>query len=291
MRHVDVLHEARVRCGESPLWDPETARIFWVDILTASLFVTDLDTGVTTSTQLPLSTLGAVALSQDGDLVVAADQGFGHWTANGGYEGDQVVLPPGQRMNDAKVAPDGSLWAGSTAMDFTVGAGGLWRTGQPDRAAVSLVRGLVLPNGLGWSPDAASFYLVDSMARLVLTARWDGQLHGPLRVLADLHHLQGIPDGMCVDAEGDLWIAMYGGGALVRLTPNGEVREELSLPTRQPTSCAFVGPRLDQLVVTSAADGLADPHRFFDGSLLRVTGLDTAGVPAARFTTHSTTTA
>ncbi len=137
-----------------------------------------------------------------------------------------------------------------------------------------MLSGLTLPNGLDWSPDDRTFYLVDSMERAILAYDHDpatGTLSRQRRLieLPD-DPAAGLPDGLCVDAEGCLWVAVYDAGRVDRFAPDGERLRTVRLPVSRPTSCAFVGPALDQLWITSAREGLADPGEL-DGSNLLLT--------------------
>jgi sugar lactone lactonase YvrE len=154
-----------------------------------------------------------------------------------------------------------------------------------DWSREQVLDGLTLPNGLAWSPDGRVFYLVDTIAGEVNAFDVVPGTPAPAnrRLLARFPQRTGMPDGMTIDAQGCLWIAMWGGDRLVRLSPEGSVLLEVEMPVRQPSSCAFGGPDLDVLYVTSARDGLDLPERDPAGSVFAVRGLGVRGLPAARF--------
>ena len=150
-----------------------------------------------------------------------------------------------------------------------------------------MLDGLTISNGLGWSPDGATMYLVDSGPRTVSAFAFDADA-GTMsdgRVLVTIDEEVGAPDGMTVDAEGDLWIAVYGGGRVVRYSPDGVLRQTLPVPAVQTTSCAFGGPGLRQLYVTTATEDWSDEQRRADptaGLVYRV-AMDATGRPATAF--------
>ncbi|MFV0426918.1 MAG: SMP-30/gluconolactonase/LRE family protein [Beutenbergiaceae bacterium] len=282
--HVEVAVRARAECGEGPLWDPDANAVHWVDILAGKILTTDYLDGSTSVISYP-QMVGAAAPRAHGGFVGAVASGFVA-ISQAGITQRIDCLPEGIRMNDAKVDPAGRYWAGSCAYDFAEGKGGLWRLDQEWNAEL-ILSSLTQPNGLGWSPDGATFYLVETQARTLHRYHYDA-LGGVLDPSPDLvvgadQFPPGLPDGLAVDSRGHLWITMFGGSAVHEFTPEGELVRTLDIPTLQTTSCMFVGPDLDELWVTSAADGLTadqDPHA---GSIFRVTGLGVAGLPVPRF--------
>ncbi len=165
-------------------------------------------------------------------------------------------------MNDAVCDPLGRFWAGTLADDHHAGGGALYRL-DPDGRTDLVLDGLTIPNGLGWSPDGETMYLVDSGPRLILTFGYDqraGTLSG-MRVLVGVEEGAGAPDGLTVDADGDLWVAIYGGGQVRRYSPTGRLLETLTVPAVQSTSCAFGGADLSTLYVTSATENWSDEQR------------------------------
>jgi sugar lactone lactonase YvrE len=280
---VRLAVRAGARVGEGPVWDPGPERLHWVDILAGAVHTSELTTGSTTSRQLP-TLVGAASPKRTGGFVAAVTEGFAEVSAE--YVVRQHILADGIRMNDAKCDPDGRFWAGSTAMDFAAGQGAL-HVLETDWSTRVVLDGLTQPNGLGWSPDGKTFYLVDSAEREISAFDAAGnQLAGRRRLCSFADG--DVPDGLCVDTEGCLWVALWGGGRLVRIAPDGRMLSTLPVPVVQPSSCAFVGPDLDLLCVTSAREGLelpddAEDGTPYDGSVLIVAGLGVSGVPVAGF--------
>jgi sugar lactone lactonase YvrE len=189
-------------------------------------------------------------------------------------------------MNDAACDPQGRLWAGTLADDHHEGGGALYRLDRTGHTELMLAD-LTISNGLGWSPDGATMYLVDSGPRVVLAFAFDGD-RGTIsnaRVLVTVAEEVGAPDGMTVDAAGDLWVAIYGGGRVNRYSPDGVLREVLSVPAEQTTCCAFAGPDLHWLYVTTGTEGWTDDDRRAAPSAGLVYRLDTdaVGRPAMPF--------
>jgi len=274
----------RAECGEGPVWDAPARVLHWVDIVRGEILRTEPVSGRTTAAVYP-EMVGAVAQRTDGGLVAAVASGFAGFDAAGEVDHRVDCLPDGIRMNDAKVDPRGRFWAGSCAMDFAAGRGGLWML-APDWTATRVLDGLTQPNGLDWSPAHVAFYLVETQARQVLRFAWDagrGTIGSSPSVLIDADAFSAYPDGLCVDARGHLWVAEYGGGAVHEFTASGERVRTIAVPTLQTTSCAFAGPALDELWVTSAAAGIdpsADPDA---GCVFVVRDLGATGIPSTPF--------
>jgi sugar lactone lactonase YvrE len=189
-------------------------------------------------------------------------------------------------MNDAACDPQGRLWAGALADDHHAGGGALYRIDRDGRTATVLT-GLTIPNGLGWSPDGETMYLVDSGPGFVRAFDFDAE-RGTIssgRTLIAIPPEVGAPDGMTVDAEGDLWVAVYGGGRVHRYTAGGELSEVLDVPAAQTTSCAFGGRGLDRLYITTATENwTVDMRRAEPGAgLVYRIDPDATGRPAAPF--------
>lgn len=273
-------------CGEGPVWDPGLSAVHWVDILAGRIHTTTVSgtTPVRTTTlQLP-TLVGAAVPRRDGGFVVAVTEGFAVVGPDQPYEVRADVLNPGTRMNDAKCDPAGRFLAGSTTMDFDPGAGALWALDER-WSPTTVLTGLTLPNGMGWSPDGRTFYLVDTIPRRLFAFDYDLETGTPSRqrLIHEFDEADGMPDGMCVDAEGTLWVAMWGGGRVIRLDADGRRIEVVGTPVAQPSSCAFVGPDLDRLWITSARDGLDLAPDAVDGSVLVLDDPGVRGLAATPF--------
>ncbi|WP_442576501.1 SMP-30/gluconolactonase/LRE family protein [Microbacterium sp. F51-2R] len=282
---VSVAVARRAECGEGPIWNPETSAVHWVDIIKGEMLVTDYATGATRVTAYP-EMVGAVAPRADGGIVAAVASGFVGLDAAGRIDRRADILPDGIRMNDAKTDPAGVFWAGSCEMGFAEGLGGLWRLDENWEPALVL-QNLTLPNGLGWSPDGRVFYLVETQGRQILRFDFDplaSTITSQASVLVDSDAFpDGLPDGLAVDTRGHLWVAVYGGSAVHEFSPHGVRLRTVAVPTAQTTSCAFVGPGLDELWVTSAAAEIDSETDADAGSIFRVEGLGVHGLAIPAF--------
>lgn len=260
---AEPLELGRFQLGEGPFWDHAAARLSWVDIARGELWVANLGTD-----GRPTGAAAAFGRPVAGTLGVAVPGAAGGWTC--GAEGavlllddagavlDRLELEPGTvRMNDGACDPAGRFWVGSKAHDNTPGAGSLFRV-DLDGTATRVVRGLTIANGLGWSPDGTTMYVTDSAQGAIDAYDYDletGAL-GRRRPVVRLPSEGGAPDGLAVDADGHLWVAVWGGRAVHRYAPDGTLRSMVRLGTSHVTSCAFLGPGLTDLVVTTAQDEL-----------------------------------
>jgi sugar lactone lactonase YvrE len=216
--------------------------------------------------------VGAVKPRVDGGLVVNLRDGVGLYDSDGAFRWLRRDPVPGRRANDAAVAPDGSLWTGTMRYDEAPAGGTLTRT-TPDGTATTVLADVAVSNGTGWSPDGRRMYYIDSPTRRidVFDLRPDDPLPVNRRPLAVVEDGAGYPDGLTVDADGCVWVALWDGAAVRRYTPEGVLDRVVELPVRRPTACAFGGSGLTDLYVTSARKGQAAPHPL-SGSLLVLPG-------------------
>jgi sugar lactone lactonase YvrE len=276
--------------GEGARWDARCDELLVVDILAGRVYrgrvADDGGLSLVRAYQLP-GTVGAVAPVQDDQgWVLAAARGFAYLSPDGSLRPLAEVAPAGTRMNDAACDPQGRFWAGTLADDHHAGGGALYRL-DPNGHTEVMLDGLTISNGLGWSPDGATMYLVDTGPRVVHAFTFDAE-EGTIsdgRVLTTVAEEVGGPDGMTVDAEGDLWVAIYGGGRVHRYAPDGELRQVLLVPAKQSTSCAFAGPGLHRLYVTTATEAWSDEQRRAEPTAGLVYRFETnaTGRPAAPF--------
>jgi sugar lactone lactonase YvrE len=254
-----VVRQAGQLC-EGPIWDARVERLLWVDIPLGLVHRTDVATGEDAVVADLGQPVGCLALRGSGGCVVATERGVSVVDADWRAVEEIAELPgqpPATRTNDGACDPWGSFWVGTLAHDERPGAGSLYRL-APDRVVTQVLDGLGVSNGIDWSPDRAAMYYVDSATGRVdvLDADpADGHVSAR-RPLAEIELAGAVPDGLTVDAEGFLWVALWGGGRVQRYTPDGRLDREVPLPTDQVTSVAFGGPSLDALYVTTARAGL-----------------------------------
>ncbi|WP_329112487.1 SMP-30/gluconolactonase/LRE family protein [Streptomyces sp. NBC_01353] len=256
--------------GEGPTWDTAGERLLWVDILGRRVHTYEPASGRRSVLAVDQH-IGAVKPRAGGGLVANLRDGIGLYTADGSFSWLRHDPVPGRRGNDAAVAPDGSLWAGTMRYDEETGGGNLVRT-APDGATTTLLDKVTISNGVGWSPDHTLTYYIDTPTRRVDVLRVEDGVVVERREFATVEEGAGFPDGLAVDAEGCVWVALWDGGALRRYTPRGTLDRILPLPVTRPTACAFGGPGLRDLYVTTARTGLREPEPAA-GSLLVLSGI------------------
>lgn len=253
----EVTAAPAVELGERPVWDASTGCLIWVDIAAGQLHrlsARDGDSVITTA-GVPL---GAAAPRAGGGYVLATADGFRLTDASGALTGPPVRpdgMPSGVQFNDGACDPAGRFWAGTTATDGRTGTGSLYRL-DADGTVTEVFGGVTESNGLGWSPDGATFYYTDSGEPRSRVRAFDfdvvsGRLSGE-RELISFEPADGLADGLIVDAVGCLWIAMWNGGCVRRYSSGGDLLELYPLPVSEPTCPGFGGHDLDQLYVTTA---------------------------------------
>ena len=276
--------------GEGPRWDARRDELLRVDIDDGRVFrdrVDDDGSLIAVRIYEVPGTVGAVApVEGDEGWLLAANLGFAYLAPDGSLRPFAEVTPDWTRMNDAACDPQGRFWAGTKAHDNRVGGGALYRLDRDGRTEMML-DGLTISNGLDWSPDGGTMYLADSIPGLVHVFAFDGE-RGAIsdgRILIDVPEEVGAPDGLTVDADGDLWVALFGGGRVQRYSPDGVLREELFVPAEQTTSCAFAGSGLWRLYVTTATEDWSDEQRRAEptAGLTYRFETDATGRPAAPF--------
>ena len=280
---VEVVVAAEAELGEGPVWDVRSGRLAWVDILAGRILLTDVRSGAAEVIPVPLH-VGAVAPRAAGGFIAALQDGF--WVVADGPPRRITPVPEapaGMRFNDGKCDPAGRFWAGTMAYDQTAGAGALYRL-DPGGRAIKVLEGVTISNGLAWSVDGRTMYHVDTPTQRIdaFSFRPETGEISDRRPLVAIPAASGAPDGMMIDAEGGLWVALWGGAAVHRYV-DGRLDRVISLPVSQPTSCAFGGEGLDELFVTSAWEGLSAAERRgqpLAGAVFRVRP-GVRGLPAA----------
>jgi sugar lactone lactonase YvrE len=279
MTAYEVAVRAGATLGEGPTWDPASGRLIWLDVLGMRVHTYDPGTGRRT-VRTTEQHVGAAKPRTGGGLVLNLRDGVGLLDPDGTFRWLHREPVAGRRANDAAVAPDGSFWAGTMRYDEAAGGGTLSRlTG--DGAVRTVLPHVTVSNGTGWSPDGRLMYYVDTPTRRVDVFDHDEGGVRNRRPLTEIEEGAGFPDGLTVDADGCVWVALWDGGAVRRYTPAGELDRVITLPARRTTACAFGGAGLTDLYVTTARTGLSAPHPL-DGALLVLPGAG-QGLPQPAF--------
>ena len=259
MSDPKCLIDARAVVGEGPLWHPVEQLLYWIDIKNPHLYRLDPRTGEARAWPMP-ERIGCYAFRRDGTLLVALKSGF-HLFEPATGELRRICDPeehlPGNRFNDGRTDRRGRFFAGTMDDEEKAFTGSLYRL-DPDYRVSRLEEGLGIANGIGWSPDDRVMYFTDSMRRVIWAYDYDIDRGLPAgrRVFLELPADDGFPDGLCVDAEGHLWTAVWGGWRVDRYAPDGRLVQRVAMPVPQPSSCCLGGPGLRTLFVTSARIGI-----------------------------------
>lgn len=258
----DLVLDAGASLGEGPTWDLAREELLWVDIEASVVHRLHVDSGRQTSLVLE-QPVGAALPRAGGGLVLAMRDGF---ALLGEDEASPVLAAPVEagdadtRMNDAACDSRGRLWAGTLSYGGRPSAALYRWTGSAP--PVRVLTDVTISNGLGWSPDDRQMYYVDTATGGIDVFDFHAETGwvGHRRRFATIPPAGGRPDGLAVDADGGIWVALWGGAAVQRFTPRGRLDRRIALPVSQVTSCCFAGPGLHDLYITSAARGVREPH-------------------------------
>lgn len=283
---VQNVLSARARLGECPLWDETNQRLYWVDVYNQRVHEFDPTSGRDRYFDMD-SVVSAIARSGTDRLLVALRDRlvFLHLQTESIEHLYQIeVSYPDTRFNDGKCAPQGRFWIGSVSE--IPGQAALYRY-DPDGSLHIMETGLTISNGLGWSPDGATFYLTDSAQHKIFAYRFDPQ-SGSIsdrRTLVDLSNEAVEPDGLAIDRQGNLWSALWDGWCIVCFNSIGQEILRVKMPVQRPTCPTFGGTDLTDLYITSASVGLSQKEiqqGFFAGDLFCLSTVY-PGMPAHRF--------
>jgi len=262
---VELALDARASLGEGPVWDPRTNLLYWVSIRAGEVHEFDPASGSDRVIKLGKD-IGCIALRETTGAVVALQDGFAELDLSTG-ELAYIANPEQGRddilFNDGKCDPFGRFWAGTKAYADTPGAGALYCM-DVNRSISLKVPSVTISNGLAWSADARRMYYIDTLAAEVSVFDYDlatGEI-GNRRTAVSIPQELGYPDGMAIDCEGKLWVALWGGRCVARFDPDtGDCLEKIPMPVTCPSSCCFGGPDLDELYITSASIELTEAER------------------------------
>ncbi|TCP56576.1 sugar lactone lactonase YvrE [Tamaricihabitans halophyticus] len=259
---VEALAETTASLGEGPHWDAATGTLLWVDISAGEVHRSDPDSGRTKTLRLggPVS---MVVPSEHGRLLVARQHKLS-LVDGSGVEEVVAAIPadPLIRFNDGKCDPRGRLFVGTMHTERAPGTAALYRLDGTELTPV--LTGLTVSNGLGWSPDGGTMYHADTPSGCVRAYDYEletGHLRTPGRVFVDLTKQVGRPDGLTVDADGYVWVVLVRAGAVHRYAPDGTLDAVHAVPVSAPTSCAFGGPGLTDLFVTTSLELVPEDQR------------------------------
>ncbi|MFI7483554.1 SMP-30/gluconolactonase/LRE family protein [Kocuria sp. M1R5S2] len=269
--------------GEGPCWSESWGGLRWVDMLAGDVLsfgeegrIVRRHVGDVVACVRPRATGGAV---------LAVETGVALEDPDGTVHPPVLLWEPGAvRMNEGGVGPDGCFWVGSMAWDGSEGAAALHRV-RPDLRWETVLEGVTVSNGIGWSPDGSRVYYNDTpTGRIDVFDRTPaGGLTGRRTFVApELEHGDALPDGLTVDSEGAVWVALYGAGQVHRYTPAGELDTVVEVGARRTTACCLGGADLRTLYVTTSREGLAPDEDPAAGSLFSVR-VDVPGLPVLPF--------
>ncbi|MFJ4166915.1 SMP-30/gluconolactonase/LRE family protein [Microbacterium sp. NPDC089698] len=244
--------------GEGPHWDPVRSQLLWVDINNGTVYVGVLradDTIRVISRVHVDDTVGAVVVSEDGDWLVAGRHRLIVRRSDGSTIPFAETIHHASRFNDGKVDPYGRFVVGTLALSEATASERLSRV-EADGTLSKIDDDLTLSNGLAWSADGTLLYSVDTLSRSVYRRTYDAQTgrSGPREVFLSFE--EGHPDGMTIDVEDHLWVAMWGLGEVRRYSPAGQLAASIAVPAPHTSSVAFAGLELDTLVITTATQDL-----------------------------------
>ncbi len=281
MPYAEQLTAADADHGEGPVWSPSWGGLRWVDMLAGDILHLESCTGVVSRWHV-----GGVAAAfrprSAGGAVIATEREFVVCDVVGGPVAGlgEVFADHGIRFNDGACDPAGNFLCGTMAYDESPGCGTLYRLGA-DRFVDTVLAGATISNGLAWTADSALAYYVDTPTGRIDVFDSDGT--GTLqnrRPFVAVDPDSGSPDGLTVDAEGGVWVALWNGSAVRRYAPTGALDEVIHLPTSKVTACTFGGTNLDELYITTSRQG--GDRNVAAGAMFRyLPGI--CGLPAASY--------
>lgn len=256
--------------GEGPTFDPVTARLLVLDMLRGDVVELVAD-GTESARRHHDVVVTLVRRCADGSVLTAGERDVTITDLSGSTRRLSLPVPDGCRLNEGELHPDGSLWIGSMAYDQRPGGGSLWRLDLTTGAVETVLPRVGISNGLAFSADGARGYYVDSHERLVqaLTLDESGRL-ASRSVHVDLSSESGAPDGLALAPDGSVYVAMFGGGNVLRVNPAGAVVERIAVPVAQVTACTL-DPTGTTLFLTTSDYGVAVEERSNHGSVFRTT--------------------
>ncbi|MPZ97481.1 MAG: SMP-30/gluconolactonase/LRE family protein [Propionibacteriales bacterium] len=273
--------------GEGPVWHDGWGGLRWVDMLAGDILALDSATGEVRRHHVG-DVVAALRPRATGGAVLALERGFALLDAAGLEAGlplrplGEIWPDPAVRFNDGGCDPQGRFYCGSMASDAAPGRGALYRL-DADGSVTTVLTGVGVSNGLAWSADGTTAYYVDTATQCVDAFDYD-QVAGltARRTLVRVDDADGAPDGLTVDADGHLWVALWGGSAVRRYAPSGRLDGVVELPVSQVTACTFGGPGLAVLYVTTSRQGIDPATQPASGALFRA-DVGVGGLPVLTY--------
>lgn len=259
---AELFWDSQSKLGEGPIWDSQKQVLLWVNILDNLVLITEPNSQETRTIDVG-EMVGTVVPHTESSLMLALHSGFAKLDLNT-EEVTMLADPeadlPNNRFNDGKCDPAGRFWAGTTSIAGGGPVGSLYRM-DTDHSVHKMVENVTVSNGIVWSHDNSTMYYIDTPLGTVDAFDYDhasGNISNR-RAVVTIPSDQGRPDGMTIDADGNLWVAHWGGHRVTCWNPQtAELLETIMVPAPQVTACAFGGPTLDQLYITTARNGLDD---------------------------------
>jgi sugar lactone lactonase YvrE len=254
---LELIIESQALLGECPCWHQEKQLLYWVDIFKKQLHIYQPTTKIDRTIELE-EFIGCVVPRKSGGVVVALQTGFAALeleTEKINFLDRPENHPRSNRFNDGKCDPSGHFLAGTMALDETPNAGALYSL-DGNLKIKQLLDELSISNGMGWSPDYSTMYLIDSPTKNVFAFDYDadtGNISNRRIVVTIPDELRGYPDGMTIDREGTIWVALWAGFKVTRWNPHtGKLLQSISIPAPHVTSCTFGGLNMNELYITTA---------------------------------------
>lgn len=286
---ADIELKTNAILGEGPVWDTDENKLYWVDVVSGRLFKYNPITGINDTYEIG-EHIGAAVLREKGGLLLAMKTGFAFFDPDSGKI-SKIADPeshlPGNRFNDGKCDPAGRFWTGTMSYKLEAGKGSLYCL-HPNLTIEQKLTAITISNGLAWNEAENTFYFIDTLTYQIAAFDYEpetGRIQNR-KIIKKINKNEGLPDGMTIDEEGCLWVALYKGGRVIRVNPeNGETVFQIHLPVPKPTSCTFGGTTLDELFITTAREYMTDEEIAESpqsGSLFKVK-LPLKGKPPNRF--------
>ncbi len=288
-RKVDLELQIPAQLGEGAFWDLASQKLYWVDILSKQVYIYNPEAHANIGFELP-SFVGTVVPQTDTTFVVALENGI--YLKN--IKTDALTLVSDieadltrNRFNDGKADPNGNLWVGSMDLQEKDPVGALYKV-TPSGVATTMLEHVTISNGLVWSKDATTFYYIDTPTGVIRAFDFDKATStiSNERVVVTVPETLGFPDGMAIDANDKLWVALWNGNAVVCFDPlSGAMIDRIEVPAHNVTSCAFGGPNFETLYITTASVDMTEEEKEqypLAGSLFSVQP-GVIGAPTTRF--------